>query len=33
MANAVVGIVMGKTAGKGNPVIINRLLEAELAKY
>lgn len=32
-AKAIVGNVMGKTAGKGNPVIINRLLEAELAKY
>ena len=32
-AKSIVGIVMGKTAGKGNPVIINRLLEAELAKY
>ncbi len=32
-AKAIVGNVMGKTAGKGNPVIINRLLEEELKKY
>ena len=29
-AKSIVGIVMGKTSGKGNPVIINRLLEEEL---
>ncbi|MBE6555604.1 MAG: Asp-tRNA(Asn)/Glu-tRNA(Gln) amidotransferase subunit GatB [Ruminococcaceae bacterium] len=32
-AKAIVGGVMSKTAGKGNPVIINRLLEEELKKY
>ena len=32
-AKSIVGVVMGKTAGKGNPVIINRLLEEELKKY
>ncbi len=32
-AKAIVGGVMAKTAGKGNPVIINRLLEEELKKY
>lgn len=31
-AKAIIGNVMSKTAGKGNPVIINRLLEAELQK-
>jgi len=32
-AKSIVGVVMGKTQGKGNPVIINRLLEEELKKY
>ncbi len=32
-AKSIVGSVMGRTAGKANPVIVNRLLEEELKKY
>ena len=32
-AKSIVGNVMGKTGGKANPVIVNRLLEEELKKY
>ena len=32
-AKSIVGSVMGKTGGKANPVIVNRLLEEELKKH